>query len=69
MADLAVLKTKRAIDPKIPGRIPAILPPRVLDPHPTYLTTDFRFLVSELTFISIVVLTAKTKADTVKPYF
>ena len=45
------------------------MPPRVLDPHPTYLTTDFRFLVSELTFISIVVLTAKTKADTVKPYF
>ena len=45
----AVLKMKLTIEPMRPWRIPATLPPRVLKPFPTPLTTNLRPFVSALT--------------------
>ena len=42
ITDPAVLKLKPTIKSMRPGRIAAILPPRVLKPSPTPLATDFR---------------------------
>ena len=42
ITDPAVLKMKPTIKSMRPGRIAAILPPRVLKPSPTPLATDFR---------------------------
>ena len=68
ITDPAVLKMKPTIEPMRPGRIPAILLAIVLSPSPTPLTTDFRPLVSALIFTPIVIATARTTAETVKPY-
>ena len=49
---------------KRPGRIPAIWLPRVRP-----LATDWRLCVTKLIITPIVVPTARTTAETVKPYF
>lgn len=69
ITDLAGLKTKPRTESTRPSRIPPILLPRVLKPYSTPLTTDFRPPVNELTITPIVVITARTTAETVRPYF
>ena len=69
ITDPAVLKMKPIIEPIRPGRIAAILLPRVLKPFPIPLATNFRPLLKALTIFPIVVPTASTTAETVKPYF
>ena len=69
ITDPAVLKMKQTIEPKRPGRVAAILLPRVLEPFPTPFVTDFRPFSSAPTITAIVFPTARTTAETVKPYF
>ena len=60
---------KQTIEPKRPGRVAAILLPRVLEPFPTPFVTDFRPFSNAPTITAIVVPTARTTAETVKPHF
>ncbi|RMX47838.1 hypothetical protein pdam_00008543 [Pocillopora damicornis] len=66
ITDLAGLKTKPRTESTRPSRIPPILLPRVLKPYSTPLTTDFRPPVNELTITPIVVITARTTAETIR---
>ena len=69
ITDPAVLNTKPTIEPIRPRIISAILLPIALNPFPTPLITDFRPSFNALTIPPIVVRTARTTAETVKPYF
>ena len=67
ITDPAVLEMKPVIEPMRPGIISEILLPKVWKPSPTPLATDFRPLFNALTITPIVVPTASTTAEAMKP--